>query len=155
MTVLRKLSSLSTWRDVAVIVVISGTIILASMALVAYRNRHRVADSTAIAWAIDALAAVSVDTIAVAFDSTAYADSLSHFRENINANAIPVDSVRAFYHAYALCARDGSIAPQEIARLGRFFGLHPANPLRLPAPRGDSLTNAAAGTDMTTGEADD
>jgi hypothetical protein len=155
MSIFRKFRSLATWRDIAVVVVISGTVILASMALVSYRNRHREARSTEVAWAIEALAAVSADTIATAFDPTEYADSLRQFRQNVNAHTLTVDSVRTFYHAYALCARDGSLAPQEIADLGRFFGLRPADPLRVPPPVEDTLPNAPAETNTTTGGTDD
>jgi hypothetical protein len=155
MPIVRKFRSLATWRDISVVIVISGVVIIASMVLVSYRNRHRAAQSTAIAWAIDALADVSADTIAAAFDPAEYADALQQFRQNINAHTLTVDSVRTFYHAYALRARDGSLAPQEIADLGRFFGLTPANPLRnLPSPA-DSLDIEPADRRATTGDVHD
>lgn len=121
-----------SWRDLGVVIAVSGVLILASMALVSLRNRHRVAHSTALEWAIDALRGVPVDTIAAVYPPAAFTESLERFRRSVRENAVPIDSARRFYQAFALRARDGLLTAEELAELGPYFGL--AVPVRYSPP---------------------
>jgi hypothetical protein len=124
---LRTLRSFAAWRDAGLVILVAGVVILASMALVSLRNRHRAARSVAIEWAIEALHQVPPDTVAAIYPVTEFANSVEVFHQRIRANEVPVDSVREFYQLYARGARDGSLAPGEIAEIGTYLGLtfHP------------------------------
>ena len=125
----------ATWRDLGIVALVCGGIILASMALVSFRNRHRAARSTVVEWAFDALQQVPRDTVAAVYSHADFADTFERFRQRIRTGEVPVDSVRGFYHVYARCARDGSLAPKDIAELGSYLGLTARVPADRPASR--------------------
>ena len=98
------------------------------MGLVSLRNRHR-ASTDAVQWAFAALRQIPEDTVVQVYSVTVFNDAVGAFDRAVRANALPVDSVRAFYHAFALGARDGSFSAREVAEMGLYLGL-PAGTVR-------------------------
>jgi len=132
--------SASAWRGAGVAALISGAVIVASIGLVSFRNRHR-ASTEAVQWALNTLRQIPADTVAQVYSMNAFSEAVSAFDQAVHGNDVPVDSVRAFYQAFALGARDGSFTPQEIADLGPYLGL-PAGTIsnRTPADSAPRLS---------------
>ena len=135
--------SAAAWRGVGVAALISSTVVAASMGLVSFRNRHR-ASTDAVQWAFDALRQIPEDTVVQVYSMTTFHEAVGAFDQAVRANTVPVDSVRAFYHAFALGARDGSFTPREVADLGPYLGLPSGTvSLRTPADSAPVLSDSA------------
>ncbi len=122
MTLISTLRSATTWRGIGVVVLVSGTVILASMGLVEFRNRHRGA-TQAVQYAADRLDRIPEDTVARVYTPAVFYEAVGEFHRAIRDNSVPVDSVRHFYQEYALRARDGHFTADEVADIGPFLGL--------------------------------
>ncbi|MBD3299359.1 MAG: hypothetical protein GF341_11930 [candidate division Zixibacteria bacterium] len=133
----------SRWPSLLLGVLIVALIIAGSISLVRFRNRDRGA-TQAIVWALDDMAAASQKLTAVLFAPQRYPIALNRFRSQIESQALPVDSVRAFYHEYALHARDGELDADDLRALGPFLGLTPA-----PASPDTSLSTTVPRVDTT------
>jgi hypothetical protein len=143
------LRSAPAWRGLGVIVLVSGTIILASMGLVSFRNRNREA-SQAVQWAVEALRQVPEDTVGRAYIPAVFYKAVGEFHQAVHDNTLPVDSVRQFYQAYSLWARDGVITAQEVADLGPYLGL-PAGIVSVTQPQ-DASPQSSDSTEVLPGE---
>lgn len=113
------------WRAALFSVVVVGVVIGGSIGLVRFRNRDR-GSAQAIIRAADALRAIPDSVVAAVFDPEAYKAAATQFSDAVTDNALPVESLRAFYHRYALWARDGSISTDELREIGLYFGVVPA-----------------------------
>lgn len=112
----------ATWRGLGAVVLISGTVVLASMGLVSFRNRNRGA-TQAVQWAADQLDRIPEDTVARVYTPAIFYEAVGEFHRAIRDNTVPVDSVRHFYQEYALRARDGHFTAEEVADIGPYLGL--------------------------------
>jgi hypothetical protein len=149
MKLLLNLRSTPAWRGLGVTALVSGTIILASMGVVSFRNRNRAA-SQAVQWAVEALRQIPEDTVGRVYMPAVFCQAVGEFHQAVRDNAIPVDSVRQFYHAYSLWARDGIITAQEVAYLGPYLGL-PLGTVSVAQPR-DASPHSSDSTGMVPGE---
>ena len=122
MALIPNLRSATTWRGIGVVVLISGTVVLASMGLVSFRNRNRGA-TQAVQWAAERLDRIPEDTVMRVYTPAVFYEAVGEFHQAIRDLAVPVDSVRQFYHAFSLWARDGHFTAQEVADMGPFLGL--------------------------------
>lgn len=133
MTLISTFRSVTVWRGIGVIALVSGTVILASMGLVSFRNRHRGA-TQAVQYAADRLDRIPEDTVARVYTPAVFYEAVGEFHRAIRDNSVPVDSVRHFYQEYALRARDGHFTADEVAGIGPFLGLPAVSlPVTLPA----------------------
>jgi hypothetical protein len=122
MTFLKTFRSAASWRGIGAVALISGIVIVASIGLVSFRNRHR--DATqAIQWAVDRLDRIPEDTVMRVYTPAVFYEAVGEFHRAIRDNVVPVDSVRHFYQEYALRARDGHFTASEVAELGPYLGL--------------------------------
>ena len=110
------------WRTFVVSLATMTVVVLGSIGVVRFRNRDR-AVTQAVIWAADALANIPDSAIAGAFPIQDFDRSRRRFTSQLRDGELPVDSVRAFYQAYALCARDGIISGDEVRQFGAFLGL--------------------------------
>lgn len=124
-------------RQAGLALALTGVVIVSSIVLVRYVNRDR-AMTTAVAWALESLNEIPDDLLMTAFSAADFKSAVTEFEEGIRTRRIPVDSVRAFYAAYALCARDGKWNRTEILRMGTFIGLS-------ESPRGDTEVRLPSG----------
>jgi len=99
-----------------------GIVIIASLGLVRYQNRHR-SVTTAVQWAADAIAAIPDSLAQGAYPLDRYHAARDRFVAELRSGSLPVDSVRAFYQVYASWARDGILTADEVAALGPYLGL--------------------------------
>ena len=125
-----RIGSTDTWRILGVVILVSGGIALASMALVRLRNMNR-ADTIAVEWALDDLSAIPESTLAQVCQPADFRAAVNRYRLGVRAHTVPVDSVRAFYQSYALLARDGRIDASEVSGLAPRLEF----PVRLPSGR--------------------
>jgi len=122
MTLFSNFRAKDTWRGLGAVALISGTVILASMGLVSFRNRNRGA-TQAVQWAADQLDRIPEDTVARVYTPAIFYEAVGEFHRAIRDNSVPVDSVRQFYQEYALRARDGHFTAEEVAEIGPYLGL--------------------------------
>lgn len=122
MSLVSTFRSRATWRGLGAVALISGTVILASMGLVSFRNRNRAA-TQAIQWAADQLDRIPEDTVARVYEPAVFYEAVGEFHRAIRDNTVPVDSVRRFYQEYALRFRDGHFTAEEVAGIGPYLGL--------------------------------
>ncbi len=113
------------WRAALFAVVVVGVVIAGSIGLVRFRNRDR-GSAQAIVRVAKALRDIPDSVVAAVFDPGAYTAAAAQFADAVTDNTLPVDSLRAFYHQYALWARDGSISQDELREIGLYFGVVPA-----------------------------
>jgi len=111
-------------RTLLVAVLTMAAVVVASIGLVRLRNRGRQA-TTAVVWAAESLMQIPDSVAATAFPLELFTAARQRFCAQLRDGALPVDSVRTFYQAYALWARDGVFEPDEVAQLGIFLGLKP------------------------------
>ena len=113
------------WKPLLVAVVALAAVIAASITLVRFHNRDR-GVTQAVLWAVDDLSAVPDSVIAGVYSVDAYRAATGRLADALRAT--PVDSIRAFYQAYALWARDGIITTDELRAAGPYLGLTPLPP---------------------------
>ncbi len=113
------------WHAALFALVVVGVVIGGSIGLVRFRNRER-GSAQAIVRAAEALRDIPDSVVAAVFDPDAYKAAATQFSDAVTDNALPVESLRAFYHQYALWARDGSISVDELREIGLYFGVVPA-----------------------------
>ena len=94
----------------------------ASYALVRYNNRDRGA-TTAVRWALDDINQIPDSVITDLFALDQWRDQSRLFSERVLSGQMPVDSIRAFYHLYADCARAGILSADDVIQLSRFMDL--------------------------------
>jgi hypothetical protein len=111
-------------RTMIVAVLTMAAVVIASIGLVRMRNRGRQV-TTAVVWAAESLMQVPDSVATTAFPLELFTAARQRFCAQLRGGALPVDSVRAFYQAYTLWARDGVFEPEEVAQLGIFLGLTP------------------------------
>lgn len=119
------------------IIIVCGLVILGSMGLVRSRNRNRAA-TFPIVHALEQLAAVADSVIAPVASAEQWRDGCRRQLERLRSGEMPVDSARAFFHAYADCARDGIMDTEEIATLGIYVGIAASAPLQPVTESADS-----------------
>lgn len=112
----------SAWRALVTAIVVTAPIIVASMLLVRFRNRHR-EDSQAIAYALNDVHTAVAAQASVIPDGRGYVVAVERFQHEVTADKLPVDSVRRFYQAYALVARDGVLELRDLRELAPYFGI--------------------------------
>jgi hypothetical protein len=115
------IGSADNWRTLGVIILVSGGIALASMAVVRLRNVNR-GDTTAVEWALDDLRAIPEYTLSPVCQPADFLAAVDRYRGAVRRHSVPVDSIREFYQLYARLARDGSIDSREVSRLGPYLG---------------------------------
>ena len=112
------------WQVALFAVVVVGVVIVGSIGLVRYRNRDR-GSAQAILWAAEALRDIPDSVVTAVFDLSIYTAAAAQFADAVQENSLPVDSLRAFYHQYALWARDGTISTDEMRKIGLYLGVVP------------------------------
>ena len=125
------------WSAILMAVVVSAVVIGGSIGLVRYRNRHRGATQP-VFWAVDHLATAPDTVVAKVVSLSSYHQALSEFRTSLEEGALPVDSIRNFYHTYTLWSRDGVFDVREIAACLPYLGLTPSSPRQIPGGRDES-----------------
>jgi hypothetical protein len=142
MTRFPNLRSATTWRGIGVVILVSGTVVLASMGLVSFRNRNRGA-TKAVQWAVERLDRIPEDTVVRVYTPAVFFEAVGEFHQAIRDHAVPVDSIRQFYHAFTLWARDGYFTAQEVADLGPFLSLPSGTvSIALPTDTVDATTDS-------------
>ncbi len=116
-----RIDSLTNWRVIVVVIIVSCGVALASMAVVRMRNLDR-GDTAAVEWALEDLRAVPESTLIPVCEPSDYQAAVDRYLAAVREHKIPVDSVRSFYQLYARLARDGLIVPSEIIQLSGSLG---------------------------------
>jgi len=112
----------SAWRALVTAIVVTAPIIVASMLLVRFRNRDR-EDSKAIAFALNDVHTAVTEQASVIPGGRGYVVAVERFQQEVALDKLPVDSVRHFYQAYALVARDGMLELRDLRELAPYFGI--------------------------------
>lgn len=110
------------WPAILMAVAVAAVVIGGSIGLVRFRNRDRGA-TQAVYWAVDHLAAVPDTVVKQTISLSSYHAALSEFRSALTDGRVPVDSIRNFYHEYALWSRDGVIDADEVVDCLPYLGL--------------------------------
>ncbi|HUU45258.1 MAG TPA: hypothetical protein VM118_05950 [Acidobacteriota bacterium] len=113
------------WKTPLAFVLTLVVVVAGSIGLVRFRNRER-GVTQAVLWAVEDLRAVPDSVIAGVYAVDAYRDATGGLADALRA--LPVDSIRAFYHAYSLWARDGVLTAGELRVAGPYLGLTPQSP---------------------------
>ena len=116
-----RIGSADNWRTLGVVILVSGGVALASMAVVRLRNVNR-GDTTAIEWALDDLRAIPESTLIPVCQPADFFSAVDRYRAAVRQHAVPAGSIREFYQLYARLARDGRIDSREVSRLGPCLG---------------------------------
>lgn len=111
----------SKLRVLMLAVAVSGVVILGSIGIVRYANRGRQV-TPAIADAALKLGSIPDSLLIAIPDRAQFTSRRDEFAQQLEDGTLPVDSVRAFYHSYALWMRDGRWDADDIDSLANYLG---------------------------------
>ena len=116
----------SKLRVMVLAAAVSAVIIVGSIAVVRYANRDRQVNP-AIESAAQTIVSIPAERLTGSYPGGSFITRRDEFANQLMTGALPVDSVRAFYHSYALWMRDGRWDSSDVAELSAYLGVQPTH----------------------------
>jgi len=111
-----------SWLRVASVALgVCAVVILSSIAIVRFQNRHRQL-SPGIVMAADRLLQIPDSVVAPLYDRATFFQRRDQFAYALRDGSLSVDSVNHFYQSYVMWARDGAWDTTEVRQLAAYLG---------------------------------
>lgn len=112
----------SKLRILVLIGVVSAIVIFGSIAVVRFSNRNRQL-TPAIAEAARSLSTIPDEIVESQPDPDAFRAGRDQLARELTEGTLPVDSIRGFYHSYAMWMRDGQWDSTDVRDLTRYLNI--------------------------------